>query len=70
MPPPALTPLSLWGPHGAGDTRGHPPHTPGGLGGAGPAPKMSPLSPQPPGLNLDLEGLSLPEGGGEQCRLM
>ncbi|XP_071884307.1 peroxisomal biogenesis factor 19 [Anas platyrhynchos] len=24
----------------------------------------------PPGLNLDLEGLSLPEGGGEQCRLM
>uniref|UniRef100_A0A8C3GNX9 Peroxisomal biogenesis factor 19 n=1 Tax=Cairina moschata TaxID=8855 RepID=A0A8C3GNX9_CAIMO len=27
-------------------------------------------SPGPPGLNLDLEGLSLPEGGGEQCRLM
>lgn len=24
----------------------------------------------PPGLNLDLEGLSLPEGSGEQCRVM
>ncbi|XP_066842180.1 peroxisomal biogenesis factor 19 isoform X1 [Anser cygnoides] len=31
---------------------------------------VSPLSPQPPGLNLDLEGLSLPEGSGEQCRVM